>query len=71
MIPIIPIAVKNPRNSSIDSGKIIIIQTIVNKNANKPDFTKHIIFIKSIILTPIVKNLLMTQKSHLDLFQYI
>ena len=71
MIPIIPIAVKNPRNSSIDSGRISIIQTIVNKNANKPERIKHIIFIKSIILAPIVKNLLMIQKLHLDLFLYI
>ena len=56
MIPIIPIAVKNPRNSSIDSGRISIIQTIVNKNANKPDFTKHIIANKSFIITPFLEK---------------
>ena len=66
-----PRAVTNPKNSSKQSGKHSITKTIKAIKANKPERIKHIIFIKSIILAPIMQNLLMTQKSHLDLFQYI
>ena len=65
-----PNAVINPKKSNKQSGKHNIINTITTMNAKSPERIKHIIFTKS-IKTPIVKNLLMIQKLHLDLFLYI
>lgn len=66
-----PRAVTNPKNSSKQSGRHSIIKTIKAIKANRPERIKHIILIKSILLTPIMQNSYNYYLSHLVQYLYI